>query len=68
MDKAKGFTYLGIEDMIEDEDGNECDWRCNYCDSAGFSYHGVWIEDSGEFGDDRWQVECTGCGATAELK
>lgn len=67
MAKAKGFTELA-EPEEEDTYGDECGWRCNYCDELAFEYHGVWIEDSGEFGDDRLQVECTGCGATAELK
>lgn len=65
--KAKGFVFLEDE-IIEDADGNPCDWQCLDCDGASFEYEGAWIEDSGEFGDDRWQVECTGCGTTAELK
>lgn len=67
MAKAKGFTELA-EPEYEDNYGDECQWRCNYCDELAFEYHGAWIERDGEFGDDRWQVECTGCGTTAELK
>jgi hypothetical protein len=65
--KAKGFTELAVPE-IEDTYGDECGWRCDYCDELAFEYHGAWIESSGEFGDDRLQVECTGCGETAELK
>ena len=65
--KAKGFTELAVPEQ-EDTYGDECGWRCDYCNELAFEYHGAWIEDSGEFGDDRLQVECTGCGETAELK
>jgi hypothetical protein len=67
MYKAKGFTELS--EPVEDEvSGDECGWQCKGCDSPAFEYYGAWIEKSGEFGDDRDVVECTGCGTTAEIK
>lgn len=65
--KAKGFTELA-EPEEEPNYGDECGWRHDSCDGLAFEYYGCWIEDDGEFGDDRLLVECTGCGATAELK
>lgn len=68
MAKAKGFTELA-EPEFEENYGDECQWRCNMCDELAFELFGCWInEETGEFVDDRWQVECTQCGFTAELK
>jgi hypothetical protein len=63
--KATGFTELA-EPEVEDN-GDECGWRHDICDSLAFEYFGAWIEESGEFGDDRWVVECMACSETAEL-
>jgi hypothetical protein len=64
--KAKGFTKLD-EPREEPKLGDWCEWIHNSCDSLAFDYVGCWVEDDGEFGDDRWVVECTGCGECGEV-
>jgi hypothetical protein len=60
------FTLLPTP-VVDPESGDEFTHQCEDCGSSlGLEYFGSWIEDSGEFGDDRWVIECFGCGHIVE--
>lgn len=60
------FTLLSSP-VVDSESGDEFTHKCEDCGrSKGLEYFGTWIEDSGEFGDDRWIIECFECGHVVE--
>jgi len=65
------MSFKELTNPVYDANGEEYTHKCNDCgESRGQEYFGVWIEregeNAGEFGDDRWVIECFNCGTTEE--
>lgn len=62
------MSFKELTKPVTDAEGEEYTHKCLECDSKrGQEYFGCWIEEeTGEFGDDRWVIECFHCGHTAE--
>jgi hypothetical protein len=63
------MSFKKLKEPVYDKNLQEYTHKCNDCGrSMGAEYFGSWILPSGEFGDDRWVVECFACGHTAMAK
>lgn len=62
------MSFKKLATPVTDSNGEEYTHKCVECDAKrGQEYFGCWIdEDSGEFTDDRWVIECFSCGHTAK--
>ena len=65
------MSFTELDFPAVDKNGEEYTHKCNSCGKPrAYEYFGVWIdregENAGEFGDDRWVIECFACGQTEE--
>lgn len=62
------MAFTVLDTPVYDSNGEEYTHKCGDCGKArGQEYFGCWIEeDSGEFGEDRFIVECFSCGNVEE--
>lgn len=61
------MSFKELTTPVTDENGEEYTHKCGDCgEKRGQEYFGCWLEDDGEFGDDRWIIECFSCGHIAE--
>ena len=62
------MSFKKLATPAYDANGEEYTHKCGTCTmSRAYEYFGVWIEEeTGEFGDDRWVIECFNCGTTEE--
>jgi len=62
------MSFKKLANPVYDANNEEYTHKCTLCDSPrAYEYFGCWIEEeTGEFGDDRFVIECFNCGHTAE--
>lgn len=61
------MSFTELDFPVTDKNGEEYTHKCGNCSKPrAYEYFGCWIEEDGEFGDDRWVIECFACGTTEE--